>query len=199
MKVVCQKKLNCEFSMQKRQPCSVAHWTSLAVKKYNLFAFETFMRSTNKRLGNPLGCLSDRSGLGSPGAPCGFPFQQYRPPSGSRTTSRCYENTHKMLTCQPLHWQVDTNICSKVCNDHLCSSLLVSKVICTKCTDHAKLTKLSCYSGRPCKYFNYHAIWDIPSSTSQCADAALASLLFVVVFLSMGGKTALAATKVPSF
>jgi hypothetical protein len=41
MKVVCQKKLNFEFSMQKRQPCSVAHWTSLAVKKYNLFAFET--------------------------------------------------------------------------------------------------------------------------------------------------------------
>ena len=46
----------------------MAHWAILDVKKNNLFAFETLTRSTNKRLGSPFGCLSDLSGLGSPGA-----------------------------------------------------------------------------------------------------------------------------------
>ena len=36
--------------------------------KYNLFALETFKRSTNFQWGSPLGCLSDLSGFGSPGA-----------------------------------------------------------------------------------------------------------------------------------
>jgi len=69
MKVVCQKRLNCGFSMQKIHPSATAHWTSLDVKKYNLLALGILRRSTKLRLGNPFGCLSDRNGLGAGGSP----------------------------------------------------------------------------------------------------------------------------------
>ena len=166
--------------MQKRHPWSMAHWTSFDVKKYNLFAFETLMRSTNKKLGNPFGCLSDLSGLGSHGA---FLFSgidlalEAEPQGGAMKTP---------TTCS------SALVCSEACNDHLSSCLLMTNVISSKSADHAQLAKFSCYPGSSCKNFNYHAIWDIRTSTSQCADAALASLLLVMVLLRMRGKTALA-------
>ena len=69
IKLVCQKKLNCGFSTQKRQSVSTAHWISLAVRWYSLLAFEIFMRSTKLRKGNPFGYWFDRSGRGGSGSP----------------------------------------------------------------------------------------------------------------------------------
>ena len=174
----------------------MAHWTSLAVKKYNLFAFETLTRSTNKRLGSPFGCLSDLSGLGSPGA---FLFSggidlalEADPPGGAMkmpTTGSSANHCINRLTPTSVVKSAITT-CAAACLFRMWSvpNALIMPILRSSAVTLAAPAKIS---------ITMQSEMSAPS-TGQCTDAALASLLFVVVFLSMGGKAALTATKMPS-
>ena len=85
--------------------------------KYNLFALETFKRSTNFQWGSPLGCLSDLSASGhqAPYVSAGSTR------SGGCPTRRSYENADDILIVKPLHQQTNACICGEVCGDYLSS------------------------------------------------------------------------------